>query len=125
MPVAAARAAHDQLPPGVESLPTLVPDYWQQRRRKPVASDRALTGTAIAWLLAVPEPLRPTLLSERHPRVVNAIAEAWPGAERLAFLESLLVDKRGNRVGFGAELRNEIEMLYDWAARSAARRFIR
>jgi hypothetical protein len=120
VPVDAARAAHDQLPPGVEALPTLVPDYWPRRRRKPVPTDRALTGQAIDWLLSLPAPMRPTRLSERYPRVVNAIAAAWPGAGRMAFLEDLLVDRRGNRAGFPAEVRGEIEALFGWADRSTA-----
>ena len=48
VPVDAARAAHDQLPPGVEALPSLVPDYWPQRRRKPVPSDRAPAASIVS-----------------------------------------------------------------------------
>ena len=82
VPVDAARAVHDEPPAGVESLPTLVPGYWVERRRKPGASDRALTGSAIDWLLALPAAVRPKLLCERYPRVVNAVAAAAPGAVR-------------------------------------------
>jgi hypothetical protein len=120
VPVDAARAAHDELPPGVELLPTLVPDYWVPRRRKPGPSDRALTGATIDWLLSLPATVRPKLLCEKYARVANAIAAAAPGAGRLAAIDALLVDRRGNRGGFPAEVRYEIEQLRDWAAAAAA-----
>jgi hypothetical protein len=116
VPVDAARAVHDEPPAGVESLPTLVPGYWVERRRKPGASDRALTGSAIDWLLALPAAVRPKLLCERYPRVVNAVAAAAPGAERLAAIDALLVDRRGNRSGFAPEIRHEIKVVRDWVA---------
>jgi hypothetical protein len=117
VPVDAARAAHDQLPPGVESLPSLVPEYWPQRRRKPVPSDRALTGQAIDWLLSLPAPMRPKQLCERYPRVTNAIAAIEAPAEQLAHLEGLLVDRRGNRAGFPQDVQYELEALYDFLYR--------
>lgn len=72
VPVDAARAAHDEPPPGVESLPTLVPDYRLRRRRRPGPSDRALTGPTVDWLRALPPTVRPKLLCEKHARVANA-----------------------------------------------------
>jgi hypothetical protein len=120
VPVDAARAAHDEPPPGVESLPTLVPDYWVPRRRRPGPSDRALTGATIDWLLSLPAAVRPKWLCEKYPRVANAIAAAAPGAERLAAIDALLLDRRGNRGGFPAEVRYEIEQLRDWTAAAVA-----
>lgn len=112
-----ARAAHDELPAGVGSLPTLVPGYWEQRRRKPVPSDRALTGAAIEWLIALPPALRPAQLAERFPRIVNTIAEAQTTQDRLLVLAGLLDDRRGHRGGFCLEVRHEIDALYDAAVR--------
>jgi hypothetical protein len=108
-----ARGALDALPAGVEQLPGLMtPHYWTQRRRPAVASDRALTGTAIDWLIALPPSLRPKVMSERYPRAVNRLAEAWPDATtRTAALDDLMVDRRGNRQGFPPEVQAEIALL--------------
>lgn len=107
-----ARAALDELPPGVERLPTLAPGYWEQRRRKPQATDRALSGGAIDWVLSLPPSLRPRELCERFPRVANALAEVWRDpARRAALLDDLLLDRRGGRQGFPPEIRREIEQL--------------
>jgi hypothetical protein len=108
-----ARDALDALPPGVEQLPALMtPEYWKVRRRKPVASDRALTGVAIDWLLGLPPSLRPRVMSEQFPRAINRLAEAWSDpALRQAALEDLVVDRRGNRQGFPPEVQTEIDRL--------------
>jgi len=115
-----ARRAHDTLPEGVDKLSELVPDYWQQRRRKPQPTDRALAGFAIDWLIALPPALRPHALCERYPRAANAIATAWHSAERCAVLHELLGSKRGKRRGFPDDVRLEIEALRD-AAEALAR----
>jgi hypothetical protein len=111
-----ARRAHDALPEGVDKLPELVPDYWQQRRRKPQPTDRALAGFAIDWLIALPPALRPHALCERYPRAANALAAAWHCAERGAVLDDLLGNKRGKRRGFPVDVRIEIEALRDASA---------
>jgi hypothetical protein len=76
-----------------------------------MASDRALTGTALDWLIKLPAELRPRQLSESYPRVVNLIAEYWGHPERrIEVLDELLIDSRGKRQGFPPaethELRN-------------------
>jgi hypothetical protein len=109
---AAAREALDELPTGVAKVPTLVPGYWEPRRRKLLPRDRALTGPTIDWLLALPSALRPHALCEHYPRVANALAQAWPHADgRAQMLDALLADERGGRQGFPAEVRREIESL--------------
>jgi hypothetical protein len=117
--IGAARRALDELPPGVSTVQTLAPRYWDQRRRKPLASDRALTGAAIAWMLALPPSLRPRMLSEQYPRVVNAIAEVWAKpADRTAALDTLVTDSRGRRRGFPLHVLAEIEALRRHSARA-------
>jgi hypothetical protein len=109
-----ARQALDELPPGVMTAQTLAPDYWPSHRRRPTATDRALTGAAIDWLLGLPAQLRPTATCERFPRIVNAMAACWTRpAEREVLLAQLLHDKRRQRVGFPPPVRAEIQALHE------------
>jgi hypothetical protein len=107
-----ARRSLDELPAGVVELAKYAPNYWEQRRRRPRPEDRALTGAAIEWVLALPPGLRPRALCERYPRVANVIAAAWSRADELTpALHGLLTDTRGGRRGFPANVRREIEAL--------------
>jgi len=119
-----ARHALDDLPPGVSEVQHLLqPGYWEQRRRKPVASDRALTGVALDWLIHLPPAARPANLAERYPRVVNAIAGRWDNLERsLLMLEDLIVDHRGGRKGFASEVDAELRALLALREKIAAGR---
>jgi len=106
-----ARLALEELPAGVDQVPTLAANYWEQRRRKPLPTDRALQGATIDWLLKLPASLQPRELCDRYPRAANAVAAAWSGAERAAVLDDLLSDRRGRRRGFPPEIRSELEAL--------------
>ena len=107
-----ARHALDDLPPGVREREQLEPGFWEQRRRKPAPTDRALTGAAIDWLIKLPADVRPRALSEQFPRVANVLAQAWyDGAQGDALLRRLLVDDRGGRRGFPAEVEAELRRL--------------
>ncbi len=87
-------------------------DYWIKRRRSRTATDRALAGSTIDWLLRLPPDLRPNRLSQQVPRLANQIADAWPDPKRcLSALDDLLSDKRGGRRGLPLELQNEVLML--------------
>lgn len=108
-----ARDALDTLPPGVERIPDFVPDYWVRKRRKPTATDRAMTGDAMAWVLNLPAWLRPKALCDRYPRVANNLAASWSNpATRHETLSDLLHDRRGGRRGFPPDVRGEIEALW-------------
>ena len=88
------------------------PEHWEKVRRRRVPTDRALTGRGIDWLLALPAPLRPQNLSLQFPRIVNALAEAWPEPERCrAALDGLLCDGRKGRQGFPPEVHQELVAL--------------
>ena len=118
-----ARRALDELPPGIREVAHLAPGYWEQRRRRPVASDRALTGTAIDWIIALPAATRPRALCEKYPRVVNQIAETWRDHARTAqALGRLLVDERGGRHGFPSDVQLEIRRLQEHAQQLAGQR---
>jgi hypothetical protein len=113
-----ARRAHDTLPEGVDKLPELTPNYWEQRRRKTLPMDRALAGFTIDWLLSLPATLRPHALCDRYPRAANAIAAA-DAADRFAVLNDLLSDSRGKRQGFPAQVRQEMVALREALAAAA------
>ena len=111
-----ARRALDELPPGVGGIARLTPGYWEGRRRKTVSSDMALTGFAIGWLLALPGDVRPKLMCDKFPRIVNQIAECWHDRARTASgLRNLLADERGGRRGFGVEVETELARLLQHA----------
>ena len=106
-----ARAAHDEIPPGVGTLAP-PPEVWEARRRKPGPIDRALAGVTIDWMISLPVPVRPYALCEQFPRVTNALATAWKDpVKRRALLDDLMLDRRGRRTGFPDAVRMEIETL--------------
>ena len=92
------------------------PAHWKRLRRPSLATDRALTGQAIDWLLALPPSLRPQLLGRQFPRIVNALAEVWHEPEHCqAAFDRLLCDARKGRKGFPAAVHDELEALRNWA----------
>jgi hypothetical protein len=109
---ASARAALDELPPGLGRIHAQQIGYWEARRRQALPADRALSGTTIDWLLSLPAPLRPRKLGENFPRLANALAQTWRDpVVRTALIDDLLVDRRGGRQGFPPEVRGELEAL--------------
>ena len=108
-----ARRSLDELPAGVQAMQQLSPGYWNQRRRGALPSDRALTGTAMDWIVALPPPIRPHTTCEHFPRVANAIAESWedvPLCTRV--LDHMIHDYRGGRRGFPPTVQTELTNLY-------------
>lgn len=110
-----ARAALDELPSGVEVL--LDSSYWAKVRRAPLATDRALTGSAMEWFGSLPEGLRPQSTCDRYPRIINAMAGAWHDAHaRGKLFEHLLNDRRSGRRGFPIDVEREISSLCLYAS---------
>jgi hypothetical protein len=110
-----ARASLDELPEGLaQQLDTA---YWEKVRRAPLATDRALTGRAMAWLSDLPASVRPVLTAERYSRVVNAIADAWGDTHgRDKVFDHLLNDRRKGRRGFPIDIEREISTLCLYAS---------
>jgi hypothetical protein len=112
-----AKAAHHQLPPGVDEFGRMQPGYWEQRRRAGMATDRALTGLSLEWLIKLPPSVRPEALRDQFPRIVNGLSECWPDSDTvLTFFERLLNDKRPGRRGFPAAVQKELEVLCEFRA---------
>jgi hypothetical protein len=109
-----ARRALDELPAGVAELARIKPDYWLSRRRPQRPADKALTGTALDWLMQLPPQARPQELCASFPRVANHLAEMWSDAQTaVAELDKLIDDRRGGRRGFPAAVRSELLVLRD------------
>jgi hypothetical protein len=90
-------------------------DQWKRMRRPKLPTDRALSGKAIDWLLALPANVRPQQLSTRFPRIANALAEIWDNPEeRDAAVDKLLGDGRKGRKGFPPEVHHELIALREW-----------
>lgn len=111
--LAAAKREGERLPPGVSERRNLDPTYWPTHRRPPSPTDRALTGAAIDWMMALPAAVRPRNLSEQYPRVTNIVAEVWGDPARAAvMIDRLLHDDRGGvRRGFPEDVKKDLAVL--------------
>jgi hypothetical protein len=86
---------------------------WSQTRAPLVDDDRVMLSHTHSWLRRIPNGMHPKQLCRHYPRIANRIATAWhdvPAVDRL--LMDLMVDRRGNRMGFPPRIRQEIDRLY-------------
>jgi len=81
-------------------------------RRRRLAPINEPLPTTFKWLARLPRIVRPLALLRRYPRIANNMAGAWgdPKAFR-AYLDDLLIDRRGNRQGFAPEIQRELVLL--------------
>ena len=81
-------------------------DYTTVRKAAPV--NEPLPAT-MKWIARLPTSLRPYALLREFPRVANALAIASRDDDALsAVLYDLLVDRRGHRNGFPAQVTSEL-----------------
>lgn len=83
------------------------------------AQERPVEITVLSknWLIGLPRDVRPMQLAKRHPRVVNQIALCWRDHELTErVLSSLIMDERGGRQGFAAEVLAELMNLREFHA---------
>jgi hypothetical protein len=67
------------------------------------------------WLAGLPADVRPLHLARRFPRIANSIAELWRRVARCEeYLDTLVVDLRGDRSGFPAEIAQELTALRNY-----------
>ena len=60
----------------------------------------------------LPISARPERLAKQFPRIANAISRQWRNPRPcLAYLDDLLIDKRGNRRGFPLDILLELGAL--------------
>jgi hypothetical protein len=110
-----ARNAHLVAPAGVDEVNRLQPGFWDGRRRAKVATDRAMSGATLDWVIALPAHLRPKQLCDKYPRIANRLAAAWADHDAcIALLVGLLDDSRERRRGFPVVLRQEVQRLIEY-----------
>jgi hypothetical protein len=96
------------------ATPAVEPDpgaaRWGHLRRSTPLSE--LLPQTRSWVTRLPEPLRPYALIDLYPRIANRLASAarHPGALADCIAE-LLIDRRGGRRGFPAEVSAELLLL--------------
>lgn len=77
-------------------------------QRRPAANVQEITADTMQWLVRLPADLRPTAL-RAFPHVLNKLATLWSDDEACgAYLESLMLDDRGDRQGFPPEALSEL-----------------
>ena len=76
-----------------------------------------LSDETSRWLAALPADVRPLHLARRFPRIANSIADLWRRVARCEeYLDTLVVDLRGDRSGFPAEVAKEVTDLRNYYA---------
>ena len=71
-----------------------------------------MSDEASRWLAELPVEVRPVECARRFPRIVNSIADRWRRvAQCEEYLDSLVVDLRGDRTGFPQVVARELQTL--------------
>ena len=88
--------------------PEAAPD-WAKRRGETVGE---LCDDARQWLHELPAAVRPVVLPQTYARIANRICALWSDPLRCArLLTDLMIDRRGDRIGFPPEVAMELATL--------------
>ena len=80
-------------------------------------NDTVLLDATSLWIAGLPVEARPIALARGFPRIANTIAERWRRVARCEeFLDSLVIDARGDRKGFPPEIALELTALRSYYA---------
>lgn len=90
-------------------------------RRWPQPFAQTLPVTA-RWVASLPDEVQPLALLQKLPRIANRLARLWDDDESLQiYFDDILVDRRGGRQGFPADIHHELLVLREyWNDRQAA-----
>ena len=90
------------------------PERSRQRAPQPAA---VLLHATLRWMDDLAAAVRPVVLPRRFPRIANSIAELWRRVARCEeYLDTLVVDLRGDRTGFPLEVAQELAALRGYYA---------
>lgn len=91
-------------------------EHQHDAQRAPQVS-AVLSDETSRWLAALPADVRPLHLARRFPRIANSIADLWRRVARCEeYFDTLVVDLRGDRSGFPAEVAKEVTDLRNYYA---------
>lgn len=111
--IAAAKAAANQLPSGVELMLDNMPGYWHRVRRPTTKRDLVLTPSTIEWMRRLPKEIWPLQTGASYPRILNQLALVWRNPlERETQFEQLLNSSRKQRRGFPEAVQVELQTLH-------------
>jgi len=95
-------------------------EHKRNEERKRTA-ERAPQGSSVLldetsrWMAALPADVRPIVLARTFPRIANSVAELWRRVARCEeYLDSLVVDVRGDRSGFPPDVARELTALRNY-----------
>jgi hypothetical protein len=90
-----------------------VPEDWSPVRKARPAD--YLLPASERWMEHLPHDVRPLALATRYPRIVNLVARQWSDRGACpAFFEELLIDRRGGRQGFPADVQHDLSKLRNY-----------
>jgi len=91
---------------------------WPWMRARTQENDNALLDTTLSWMARLSKDVRPMVLAARYPRIANSIANIWRRVARCEeYLDTLVVDRRGNRKGFSPDVAQELKNLRGYYAK--------
>ena len=92
-------------------------DAAERSRQRAPQHDAVLLDATRLWMDGLPTAVRPVVLARRFPRIANSIAELWRRVARCEeYLDTLVVDLRGDRTGFPLEVAQELAALRGYYA---------
>jgi len=92
--------------------PSKEDDPPKTHMRRNSGTNPILLDATVAWLEELPYAVRPNELASRFPRIANSIADLWRRVARCEeYLDSLVVDQRGDRKGFPHAVAQELATL--------------
>jgi hypothetical protein len=87
-------------------------DWSSVRKARP--ADYLLPASQ-KWLEHLPHDVRPLALAMHFPRIVNLVVIQWHDRRGCAeYFEELLIDRRGGRRGFPADVQRELSRLRNY-----------
>lgn len=98
--------------PAPGSAPADQPSAPTRWKRTSQLLDDELQYFTLVWLKGLPDTIKPLKCAQHYPRVLNKLAALWSLEERcIDFLDELLLDRRGERQGFGYGIIGELRLL--------------
>lgn len=80
-----------------------------EKQRKPLYTKPSLTPQALKWLDSLSEDIKPVLLPDGFPHIINLIAQYWPNPVNCnRYLDQLTIRQREGRQGFPPEVFTEL-----------------